>query len=191
MSLFAGEFEKWDVAFIFIAIILCMLGRACNTFSFSYLANIRRKVKISLKMQCVLWFAGLRGAIAFALALTMPGDNGWNRDVVVTTTLMIVMFTTVICGGLTEPLLTRLDLKASTMNNLDNSREPLGEYSLNRESGNFQEDYTILNTTNRIDGNGNSVDMIAASAAAVEARQAMAAHKRKSSIPGIHVRFQN
>jgi sodium/hydrogen exchanger 8 len=36
--------------------------------------NWTSSVKITLKMQCIMWFSGLRGAIAFALALHLPPD---------------------------------------------------------------------------------------------------------------------
>ena len=63
----------------------CHCGCVC-----SFLANLRRKRKISPKMQFVMWFAGLRGAIAFALAMNMPNVEGnlWDNDVIVTTTLI-------------------------------------------------------------------------------------------------------
>ena len=66
------------------------------------MCNLVRKQKIPWKMQVVIWFAGLRGAIAFALSQNMPGPH---KDVYETTTLSIVIFTTVVCGGLTEPML--------------------------------------------------------------------------------------
>jgi len=56
----------------------------------------------------VMWFAGLRGAIAFALSTGMPGAS---KDVYASTTLMVVIFTTIGCGGLTEPLLHRMNVK--------------------------------------------------------------------------------
>ena len=62
-------------------------------------------------MQIVIWFAGLRGAIAFALSQNMPGAN---RDLYITTTLSVVIFTTIFCGGLTEPLLNRTKMKRDT-----------------------------------------------------------------------------
>ena len=61
-----------------------------------------------MKMQVVLWFAGLRGAIAFALSENMPGPN---RDTYTTATLTICLFTTVVCGGFTEKILSRMGMK--------------------------------------------------------------------------------
>lgn len=63
---------------------------ACGVTEHSWLANLRRKRKISPKMQFVMWFAGLRGAIAFALAMNMPNNErgDWDNDVVITTTLL-------------------------------------------------------------------------------------------------------
>jgi len=106
-----GEFKTWDPAMMIIAILACLIGRGLNTFGLSALVNIKRKTKLSCKFQFVVWFAGLRGAIAFALALTMPDDGGrWNRDAIVTTTLVVVIFTTVVIGGLTEPVLKKLQV---------------------------------------------------------------------------------
>lgn len=59
-----------------------------------------------------MWFAGLRGAIAFALSTGMPGAS---KDVYASTTLMVVIFTTIGCGGLTEPLLHRMNVKIQVM----------------------------------------------------------------------------
>jgi sodium/hydrogen exchanger 8 len=183
MCLFTGEFKRWDAGFILAAIVLCLLGRAFNTFPFSQLANLKRRTKIPWKMQIVLWFAGLRGAIAFALALTMPSEGGqWNRDVVVTTTLSIILFTTLICGGLTEPLLTRLDMKAGRARRETHgggsAEEPLG--ATMRDEGVA---YDMLHNE-EIDGDG--AEVRAASAAAAQARRAMAAHHARAQRPGIH-----
>jgi len=56
----------------------------------------------------VIWFAGLRGAIAFALAQNMPGGHA---DLYTTTTLCICIATTIVCGGLTEPVLDKMGMK--------------------------------------------------------------------------------
>lgn len=72
MCLFTGEFSTWDAAFCVIAILSCLLGRFVNTFGLSLFINActkckKNKVKLSCKAQFIIWFAGLRGAIAFAL----------------------------------------------------------------------------------------------------------------------------
>ncbi len=61
-------------------------------------------------MQIVMWFAGLRGAVSFALSLSVSTEN---RPYIVTTTLTVVVVTTFILGGFTEKLLTCLGLSGA------------------------------------------------------------------------------
>lgn len=51
-----------------------------------------------------MWFSGLRGAVAYAVALHLEIENEKKR-VIVTTTLIIVLFTIIFLGGLTMPLM--------------------------------------------------------------------------------------
>jgi sodium/hydrogen exchanger 8 len=100
--------------------IFIFVARFFNVVPMSLLSNIRRKVKISWKMQIMLWFAGLRGAIAFSLAQTVQSSN---RPVIITTTLFIILFTTLVLGisqffendnflgPITAPLLKKLKLQ--------------------------------------------------------------------------------
>ena len=67
MGIFTGKFKHWNLLFFILCVVFCMIGRCCNTFPLSVVANFGRNRGISLQMQCVLWFAGLRGAISFAL----------------------------------------------------------------------------------------------------------------------------
>lgn len=55
-----------------------------------------------------MWFAGLRGAISFALSLNMPGEH---KDLYVTTTLSLIIFTTIFLGGFTERVLSATGMK--------------------------------------------------------------------------------
>lgn len=48
--------------------------------------------------------AGLRGAIAYALSLHLQFSDE-TRHVIVTTTLIIVLFTTLVFGGSTMPIM--------------------------------------------------------------------------------------
>jgi solute carrier family 9 (sodium/hydrogen exchanger), member 8 len=109
MGVFTGGFKKFDFTFSVVAFLACLVGRALNIFPLSWLANLcRTRAKISGKMQMVLWFAGLRGAIAFALSENMPGPH---KDVYATATLAICIVTTVFCGGFTEKMLTLFGMK--------------------------------------------------------------------------------
>ncbi len=92
----------WSASLSFFTLLLCLVGRACNTFPLTWLANRRRKVPIPFKMQICIWFSGLRGAIAFALSLQVPTPNG---SLIMTSTLVVVVITTFVFGGLTEPML--------------------------------------------------------------------------------------
>jgi len=126
LSLFTSRFSSWSGWMIVIAILACLLGRALNTFPLSWLANKKRKKKIPPAMQFVIWFAGLRGAIAFALSLNMPDFGGkWSEtnEFVVTTTLGIVMFTTFVCGGLTAPILDKFGMKTADVDEEDDEGE--------------------------------------------------------------------
>lgn len=53
---------------------------------------------------CVNIFLGLRGAVAFALVLHLQLDDE-KRHVLITSTLIIIMFTILCLGGSTLPLL--------------------------------------------------------------------------------------
>ena len=111
MGFWTGQFGKFNFTFILLAMIICLVARMVSVFPLSWFANIGRRVPLSRNMQIVIWFAGLRGAIAFALSQNMPEVN---RKLFVSTTLSIVIITTIIGGGLTEPLLARTGLKGAS-----------------------------------------------------------------------------
>lgn len=101
---FRHEFDVWLVIF---SMFLCLLGRAMNIFPLSYILNkLFRTTLISKKTQFTMFFSGLRGAIAFSLSLTTTRDDYHNK--IATTTLFLVLFTTIIFGGGTYPLLKYL-----------------------------------------------------------------------------------
>eukprot|EP00743_Colponemidia_sp_Colp-15_P009274 GILK01010133.1.p1 GENE.GILK01010133.1~~GILK01010133.1.p1 ORF type:complete len:715 (-),score=47.94 GILK01010133.1:101-2245(-) len=94
---------SWSL--IFWGIVLLFVSRAANIFPLAKLCNRFRSTKISKADQIIMWFSGLRGAIAFALSLNFPGEN---KQVIITTTLILVLFTVLVLGGGTLPLLKYL-----------------------------------------------------------------------------------
>ena len=92
-----------------------MISRAVNIFGFSYIANLfRKKNYIPFGMQVVMWFSGLRGAIAFALSLTVVSVNS---NYIITTTFSIVLVTSIFCSLLTEPLIRYMKMRGVDLEN--------------------------------------------------------------------------
>ncbi|MGD9656259.1 MAG: cation:proton antiporter [Methylocystis sp.] len=86
-----------------IATVLCARAIVVYPLSSVFLAS---RWKITFREQHVLWWGGLRGALALALALSLP-DSLPQRDVIVATTFAVVGFSIVV-QGLTMPLLLRV-----------------------------------------------------------------------------------
>ena len=84
-------------------------GRVVNIYILSFILNLGRAKKINFRFQHMLVFAGLRGAIAFALAIRNTQTE--ERQLIFTTTLCIVMVTVLICGGLTTLALQCLRIR--------------------------------------------------------------------------------
>lgn len=99
--------HQFHPALVVWSIVLCLLGRALNIFPLSWVVNKFRDHKINYKMMFIMWFSGLRGAIAYALALHLEFSDE-KRHVIVTTTLIIVVFTIFCLGGFTMPLIKYL-----------------------------------------------------------------------------------
>merc|ERR1719369_2558220 len=107
--------HRFEMALIVWSIIFILAGRALNIFPLSALCNRFRSHQITKKMMVIMWFSGLRGAIAYALSLHLEFDEE-TRKVLVTTTLIVVLFTTIVLGGGTMPLMKYLESKSSGRN---------------------------------------------------------------------------
>merc|ERR550519_80981 len=107
--------HRVELSLIVWSLVLILLGRAFNIFPLSMLCNKFRSHQITKKMMVIMWFSGLRGAIAYALSLHLEFDEE-TRKVLVTTTLIVVLFTTIVLGGGTMPLMKYLESKSSSGN---------------------------------------------------------------------------
>jgi len=94
----------FNITLISVTLFLILVGRALNVFPLSFITNFFRRVKITRTMQFLMFFSGLRGAIAFSLALNLKNLTS-SYQTILTTTLSIVIFTIVIFGGGTFPLI--------------------------------------------------------------------------------------
>merc|ERR1719150_3122718 len=104
--------HKLELSLIIWSILFILIGRALNIFPLSYVCNRFRSHQITKKMAIIMWFSGLRGAIAYALSLHLEFKEE-TRKVLVTTTLIVVLFTTLVLGGGTMPLMKYLERRTS------------------------------------------------------------------------------
>uniref|UniRef100_A0A8D3CBJ5 Sodium/hydrogen exchanger n=1 Tax=Scophthalmus maximus TaxID=52904 RepID=A0A8D3CBJ5_SCOMX len=108
LTLFSFQSHVFNPLFIIGAFVAVFLGRAANIYPLSFLLNLGRKNKIGSKLQHVMMFAGLRGAMTFALSIRDTAT--YARQMMFSTTLLIVFFTVWICGGGTMPMLSFMSI---------------------------------------------------------------------------------
>lgn len=108
VSMFTFPKHRWNFGFIFTAFIAIAAGRALNVYPLSFLLNLGRQNKIPLNIQHMMFFSGLRGAMAFALAIrnTLTED----RQIMLTTTSLITITSVIFCGGGTSYMLNMLGI---------------------------------------------------------------------------------
>jgi len=104
-----------ELSLVLWSLVLVLAGRALNIFPLSSLCNKFRSHKITNRMMVIMWFSGLRGAIAYALCLHLEFEDE-VRKVLVTTTLIVVLFTTIVLGGGTMPLVKYLESRGGSRN---------------------------------------------------------------------------
>jgi len=102
--------QSFDIGLIALSIPITFLSRCFNIFPLTYLVNLTRseKHKIKFNDQILMWYGGLRGCMAFALSLETPSINA--KEIFITTTI-IVLFSILVLGGLTIPIIKCLEIK--------------------------------------------------------------------------------
>lgn len=118
----ALDLEKWrfvsdspgtSIGVSSILLGLILVGRAAFVFPLSFISNLTKKAphdKIGLNQQVTIWWAGLmRGAVSMALAynkFTKGGHTELRENAfMITSTITVVLFSTVVFGLLTKPII--------------------------------------------------------------------------------------
>ncbi|KAL6284140.1 hypothetical protein ACE6H2_015069 [Prunus campanulata] len=129
----ALDIEKWKITTLSLGdslgiystiLVLILLGRAAFVFPLSAISNyLNRRAtgssSLSFKHQVIIWWAGLiRGAVSIALAFKQFTYSGVTWDPVnatmITNTIIVVLFSTLVFGFLTKPLINYLLPHAAT-----------------------------------------------------------------------------
>nr|ACZ97405.1 putative vacuolar Na+/H+ antiporter [Aeluropus lagopoides] len=118
----ALDIEKWkfasdspgkSIGISSILLGLVLVGRAAFVFPLSFLSNLTKKAdfeKITWRQQIVIWWAGLmRGAVSIALAYNKFTRSGHTQlhgnAIMITSTITVVLFSTMVFGMMTKPLI--------------------------------------------------------------------------------------
>ena len=86
----SAKFTEIIIPLVASCILLMLLSRGLVIFVFAACNNRFRAKKILFSHQCIIWVSGMRGAVAFSLALSFPYGN---PDAVISTTQCIILFT--------------------------------------------------------------------------------------------------
>uniref|UniRef100_A0A7N8YJG3 Sodium/hydrogen exchanger n=1 Tax=Mastacembelus armatus TaxID=205130 RepID=A0A7N8YJG3_9TELE len=141
LTLFSFQSHVFNPLFIigaFVSFILpsvdvaVFLGRAANIYPLSFLLNLGRKNKIGFNLQHVMMFAGLRGAMTFALSIRDTAT--YARQMMFSTNLLIVFITVWFCGGGTTPMLSFMRIPVGVDSDQEHSSSGSQRRSTKHES---------------------------------------------------------
>ena len=91
-----------------VAVLLSLLGRALTVYPMT-LAFARTRLRVPWAYKHVLFWGGLRGALALALALALPMSVP-ERDAIIAVSFAVVAFSIVVQGLTMPPMIHRLGL---------------------------------------------------------------------------------
>ncbi|XP_039871831.1 sodium/hydrogen exchanger 6a [Simochromis diagramma] len=131
LTLFTFQNHVFNPMFIVGAFVALFIGRAANIYPLSFLLNLGRRNKIRSNFQHMMMFAGLRGAMTFALSIRDTAT--YARQMMFSTTLLVVFFTVWICGGGTTQMLSCQRIRVGVDSDQDNSMS-VGEGSERRST---------------------------------------------------------
>ncbi|KAJ1656678.1 monovalent cation:H+ antiporter, CPA1 (nhx1) [Dispira simplex] len=119
ITLFTNLEAIYKPVFIIYMILIILISRFLAVFPLSRLLNYvtthvlgRPEKCVSYEHQSMLFWAGLRGAVAFALAGDMPGHGGHVTRAMV---LVVVVFSVVVFGGSTPTVIRLLNIPTGVL----------------------------------------------------------------------------
>ncbi|GFT35683.1 hypothetical protein NPIL_166501, partial [Nephila pilipes] len=106
----------WHTGFVLSATFLCLLVRFATVFFLTFCANkLERTHCINEEEQFIIAYGGLRGAVAFSLVIML--DETEHKNLFITATLFIILFTVFVQGATIKPLVKLLKIRRQTVKN--------------------------------------------------------------------------
>lgn len=88
-----SDHHSWNTGFVLITLVCCTLYRIIGVLIFANIANRWRLLELTLTDMLIMSYGGIRGAVAFALALILDESKVPRKKEFVTATIAVVFFT--------------------------------------------------------------------------------------------------
>nr|XP_046260168.1 sodium/hydrogen exchanger 2 [Scatophagus argus] len=107
--------HEWNWGYIMFTLLFAFLWRGLGVLVLTQIINPFRTIPFNMKDQFGLAYGGLRGAISFALVFTLPENIG-RKQLFVTATIAIILFTVFIQGISIRPLIEYINVRRTNRN---------------------------------------------------------------------------
>ncbi|KAK3525225.1 hypothetical protein QTP86_023304, partial [Hemibagrus guttatus] len=101
----------WNTGFILLTLLFAIVYRFMGVFALTWALNRYRLVPMEYIDQIVMSYGGLRGAVAYGLAALLDETRIKEKNLLISTTLIVVYFTVIIQGLTMKPLVQWLKVK--------------------------------------------------------------------------------
>ncbi|KAI1899863.1 hypothetical protein AGOR_G00066150 [Albula goreensis] len=102
--------HEWNWGYIMFTLLFVFVWRGLGVLVLTQIINPFRTIPFNFKDQFGLAYGGLRGAICFALAFLLP-ENIARRNLFVTATIAVILFTVFIQGISIRPLIEYMNVR--------------------------------------------------------------------------------
>ncbi|XP_041858483.1 sodium/hydrogen exchanger 2 [Melanotaenia boesemani] len=107
--------HEWNWGYILFTLLFALVWRGLGVLVLTQIINPFRTIPFNMKDQFGLAYGGLRGAISFALAFTLP-DTINRKTLFVTATIAIILFTVFLQGISIRPLIEFINVRRTNRN---------------------------------------------------------------------------
>uniref|UniRef100_A0A8D2ZJ29 Sodium/hydrogen exchanger n=1 Tax=Scophthalmus maximus TaxID=52904 RepID=A0A8D2ZJ29_SCOMX len=108
----------WNTGFILLTLLFIFVYRIIGVFFLTWILNKFRLVPIGFIDQVIMSYGGLRGAVAYGLAVMLDDSKIKEKNLMISTTLIVVYFTVILQGITMKPLVTWLKVKRAKVSEL-------------------------------------------------------------------------
>lgn len=106
--------HDWQTGFVLWTLVLCIGFRFLVVYAITFLINTfdtYRVRKIGYDEMFIMSYGGLRGAVCFSLVALLDKNEFPEKDMFVTTTLFVILFTVFFQGATIKPIVNALRVK--------------------------------------------------------------------------------